>query len=275
MKTISILSLLFAVSACFQAERNVQSVQTTPPAQPAQPAVSPAATKVVTNSIGIEFIAIPAGSFAMGASNNQPDADNNEKPQHSVTINKPFSISKYEVTQAQWEAVMGSNPYTLDRSNPFYDLPGMKERITRPTHPATVSWNDAQAFIRQLNAKEGHTRYRLPTEAEWEYVARAGTTTAYSFADNISDLGRYAWYGDDFASGGTHPVGQKLSNPWGLYDVHGNAWEWVQDWYGENYYAQSPSTYPKGSASGSQRVVRGGMLASNRRQLAQFFPQIL
>ncbi|MEH2158463.1 formylglycine-generating enzyme family protein [Nostoc sp.] len=191
MKTISILSLLFAVSACFQAERNVQYVQTTPPTQPVQPAASPAATKAVTNSIGIEFIAIPAGSFAMGASNNQPDADNNEKPQHSVTISKPFSISKYEVTQAQWEAVMGSNPYTLDRSNPFYNLPGMKKRITRPTHPATVSWNDAQEFIKRLNAKEGHNRYRLPMEAEWEYAARAGTTTAYSFGDNIRGAMRF------------------------------------------------------------------------------------
>lgn len=156
-----ILSLIFAVSACSQVERNAQSVQTIPPAQPAQPAASPAATKADPNSIGMEFIAIPAGSFAMGASDNEPDAYDSEKPQHPVTISKPFYISKYEVTQAQWEAVMGSNPYTLDRSNPYYNLPGMKERITRPTHPATVSWNDAQEFIKQLNAKEGHNRYRL------------------------------------------------------------------------------------------------------------------
>jgi formylglycine-generating enzyme required for sulfatase activity len=98
-------------------------------------------------------------------------------------------------------------------------------------------------------------RYRLPTEAEWEYVARAGTTTPYSFGTNASDLGRYAWYGEDFTSGGTHPIGQKLPNPWGLYDVHGNVWEWVEDWYSDNYYGQSPA---KGPASGSQHVVRGG-----------------
>ena len=252
MKTIPILSLLFALFGCSQLDTAAPRAQTAPRA------TVQAETKAYTNSIRMEFIAIPAGSFMMGAGDSDPDADGSEKPQHKVTISKPFSIGKYEVTQAQWEAVMGSNPYTLDRSNPYYNLPGMKERITRPTHPATVSWNDAQKFIQGLNAKEGHNRYRLPTEAEWEYAARAGTTTAYSFGDNISDLGRYAWYGEDFASGGTHPVGQKLSNPWGLSDVHGNAWEWVQDWYGENYYAQSPSTDPKGPASGSQRVVRGG-----------------
>lgn len=212
--------------------------------------------KTYTNSIGMEFIATPAGSFWMGAS--APAAYDSEKPQHKVTISKPFYLGRHEVTQAQWETVMGSNPYTLDRSNPYYNLPGMKERITRPNHPATVSWNDAQEFIKRLNAREGHNRYRLPTEAEWEYAARAGTTTAYSFGDDSSDLGRYAWYGEDFASGGTHPIGQKLPNPWGLYDMHGNAWEWVQDWYSDSYYAQSPATDPKGPESGSQRAVRGG-----------------
>ena len=145
----------------------------------------------------------------MRASEDVKDAYYSEKPQHKVTITKPFSIGKYEVTQVQWEAVMGSNPYTLDRSNPFYNLTGMKERITRPNHPATVSWNDAQEFIKRLNAKEGHSRYRLPTEAEWEYAARAGTTTPYSFGDVKGELGKYAWYGEDFSTGGTHPVGQK------------------------------------------------------------------
>lgn len=206
----------------------------------------------------MEFIAIPAGRFLMGAGNQVPGAYDTEKPQHPVTISRAFSIGKNEVTQAQWEAVMGSNPYTLDRSNPYYNVPGMKERITRPTHPATVSWLDAQEFIKRLNAKEGHNLYRLPTEAEWEYAARAGTTTAYSFGDNIGELSRYAWHGEDFAKGGTHPVGQKLPNPWGLYDVHGNAWEWVQDFYSEYYYVNSPASDPQGPASGRQHVVRGG-----------------
>jgi len=252
MKTIFLISSLYCITACFQAEKIKQRLNSelSPPIK--------TELKDDTNSIGIEFIAIPAGSFMMGASDDEPDLYDNVKPLHKVTISKPFHIGKYEVTQAQWEAVMGSNPYTLDRSNPFYNLPGMSERITHPNHPATVSWNDAQEFIKELNAKEGHNRYRLPTEAEWEYVTRAGTSTAFSFGDNISDLGSYAWYGEDFNSGGTHPVGQKLPNPWGLYDVHGNAWEWVQDRYDKDYYKQSPSVDPKGTDSGNDYVVRGG-----------------
>lgn len=258
MKAILILSILFIVSACSQAESNAQSAQTVQPAQTITSVKMNAETKVYTNSIGMEFISIPAGSFMMGAGESDREAYSSEKPQHKVTISKPFSIGKYEVTQAQWQAVMGSNPYTLDRSNPYYNLPGMKERITRPDHPATVSWNDAQEFIKKLNAKEGHNRYRLPTEAEWEYAARAGTTTAYSFGNDKSDLSRYAWFGEDFSTGGTHPVGKKLPNPWGLYDIHGNAWEWVQDRYSDDYYAQSPMNDPKGPNSGNQYVVRGG-----------------
>lgn len=212
--------------------------------------------KTQSNPFGMEFIKISAGFFMMGA--NDPAAYNSEKPQHKVTISTDFLIGKYEVTQAEWEAVMGSNPYTLDRSNPYYNLPGMKERITKPNHPATVSWNDAQNFIKKLNEKEGHQRYRLPTEAEWEYAARAGTTTAYSFGNNSNELGRYAWYGEDFTSGGTHPVGKKIPNPWGLFDIHGNVWEWVQDTYSTTYYGASPPTDPKGPASGTDHVVRGG-----------------
>jgi formylglycine-generating enzyme required for sulfatase activity len=217
-----------------------------------------AAGSAGTNSIGMEFVMIPAGAFMMGSDDKDREAGPNEKPRHQVTISKPFHFGKYEVTQAQWEAVMGSSPYTLARSNPYYGLPGMAERLNKPSNPATVSWNDAQEFIQRLNKNEGHNRYRLPTEAEWEYAARAGTTTAYSFGDDTSQLGRYAWHGEDFASGSTHQVGQKEPNAWGLYDVHGNVWEWVQDWYDERYYSQSPSVDPPGPSSGSGRVVRGG-----------------
>ena len=216
------------------------------------------AVDTITNGIGMEFRLIPAGSFLMGSPDSDREARDFEKPQHRVTISRPFYLARHEVTQAQWEAVMGSNPYTLDRSNPYYGLPGMAERITRPDHPATVSWNDAQRFIARLNEREGGNRYRLPTEAEWEYAARAGTTTAYSFGDNAAELGRYAWYGEDFATGGTHPVGRKAPNPWGLYDIHGNAWEWVRDWYDPAYYANSPATDPQGPEQGGERVVRGG-----------------
>ncbi|MBS1154738.1 MAG: hypothetical protein H6R07_662 [Proteobacteria bacterium] len=222
------------------------------------PSFTLAAENTQTNSIGMEFTLIPAGSFLMGSADELTEAAGNEKPRHRVTISKPFYLSKYEVTQAQWEAVMGSNPYSLQRSNSFYSLPGMAARLRKSHNPATVSWLDAQEFIQKLNRKEGHQRYRLPTEAEWEYAARAGTTTAYSFGDDPKELGRYAWHGEDFASGSTHPFGQKAPNPWGLYDMHGNVWEWVQDGYDEHYYANSPAQDPQGPRTSSSRVVRGG-----------------
>jgi formylglycine-generating enzyme required for sulfatase activity len=213
---------------------------------------------VYTNSIGMEFIEISSGSFLMGADDDVSGALASEKPQHKVTISSSFYIARYEVTQAEWENVMGYNPYELDKSNSYYNLPGMAERITYPDHPATVSWEDAQEFIQQLNAKEGHNRYRLPTEGEWEYACRAGTATAYSFGDDSRRLGEYAWYGENFAAGGTHPVGKKKPNPWGLYDMHGNVWEWVQDYYSDTYYAISPILDPQGPESGTNHVVRGG-----------------
>ena len=222
------------------------------------PLLAGAADKGVTNSVGMQFVPIAAGSFVMGSGGEVAGAAASEKPAHKVSITKPFYLGKYEVTQGQWEAVMGSSPFTLDRSNPFYNLPGMAARLRKPTNPATVSWNDAQEFIKRLNRKEGHARYRLPTEAEWEYAARAGTSTAYSFGHDEGKLGGYAWYGEDFASGSSHTVGTKKPNPWGLYDVHGNVWEWVQDWYDAAYYADSPAIDPPGPRAGSKRVVRGG-----------------
>jgi formylglycine-generating enzyme required for sulfatase activity len=201
-----------------------------------------AAEKTYTNSIGMEFVLIPSGSFIMGADKNFEEAADDETPQHRVTISKPFYLGAHEVTQAQWTAVMGNNPSKFKgRSNPV----------------EMVSWDDVQIFIRRLNQQEGHKRYRLPTEAEWEYAARAGTTGAYSFGDDADSLGRYAWYVGN-SGDKTHPVGQKQSNPWGLYDMHGNVWEWVQDWYDSAYYSRSPGTDPKGPSSGSYRVVRGG-----------------
>lgn len=210
------------------------------------------------NTIGMDFVLIPAGSFLMGSADADREATSNEKPRHKVVISKSFYIGQYEVTQAQWEAVMGSSPQLLPRSNNFHELPGMAERLWNPANPVTVSWLDAQAFIDRLNRKEGHSRYRLPTEAEWEYAARAGSTAAYSFGDDARQLGRFAWYGEDFDSGATHPVGKKAPNGWCLYDMHGNVWEWVQDWYDAGYYATSPETDPQGPSAGSGRVVRGG-----------------
>ncbi|MDR1043801.1 MAG: formylglycine-generating enzyme family protein [Candidatus Adiutrix sp.] len=212
------------------------------------PGSSLTAEKTYTNSLGMEFTLIPAGSFTMGADKKFEDATDDEMPQHRVIISQPFYLGAYEVTQAQWTAVMGNNPSKFKiLSNPV----------------EMVSWNDVQAFIQWLNAKEGHNRYRLPTEAEWEYAARAGTTGAYSFGGDKDSLGRYAWYRDNSGEK-THSVGQKQPNALGLYDMHGNVWEWVQDWYGRNY-SSSSVTDPKGPSSGTLRVARGGSWSDSAR----------
>jgi formylglycine-generating enzyme required for sulfatase activity len=187
----------------------------------------------------MEFVLIQAGTFQMGSN----DGDSDERPVHEVRISKAFYLGKHEVTQGQWQAVMGNNPSNF------------KGDANRPVE--NVSWDDVQEFIRKLNAKEGGSTYRLPTEAEWEYAARAGTTMAYSFGNDAEQLGKYAWYGAN-AGGTTHPVGQRESNARGLYDMHGNVWEWVQDWYGQDYYARSTAVDPTGPSSGSRRVFRGG-----------------
>ncbi|MGF6148862.1 Serine/threonine-protein kinase pkn1 [Kingella potus] len=204
-----------------------------------------AAPNVITAG-EMKFVEIPAGEFVMGSS--ESDADRREQPAHRERIAKPFYIGQFEVTQADWQRVMGENPYNRDRSNPYYTLPGMAARITKPSHPATVSWNDAQEFIAKLNAIDKTYRYRLPSEAEWEYVARAGTTSRYFFGNSMKDLDKYAWHGGNFATGGTHPVGEKQPNPWGVYDIYGNAWEWVADAYRPDYQ----------SAATRQKTVRGG-----------------
>lgn len=190
--------------------------------------------------IPMEFVLIPAGSFTMGT---DPGFESgNQMPQHTVTISKPFYMGKYEVTQAQWQEVMGDNP----------------AHFKGPNNPVeNVSWEDVQEFIRFLNAKEGCNCYRLPTEAEWEYATRAGTSSVYSFGDNKNELAEHAWFNDN-AGGKTHPVGEKRPNRWGLHDVHGNVFEWVQDWNGENYYSNKSVTDPKGPSTGSHRVIRGG-----------------
>ena len=191
----------------------------------------------LTNSVGMEFVLIPAGAFMMGASDSYPD----EQPIHPVHISRPFYLGKYEVTQAQWETVMGYNPSAW--------------RGQRNLPVEQVSWEDVQEFLRRLNAEEGGTRYRLPTEAEWEYAARAGTTTAYSFGSDVSRLDEYAWHAGN-AAHMSHPVGQLKPNAWGLHDMHGNVWEWVHDWYAT--YPIGAETDPHGAASGVSRVFRGG-----------------
>jgi len=189
---------------------------------------------LLINSIGTEFVLIPAGTFIMGSE--LGDA----RPAHQVTISQPFYLGKFPVTQTQWVAIMQTNP----------------SRYQGEHHPVeNVSWEEVQQFIRRLNAKEGSRFYRLPTEAEWEYAARAGSTTAYCFGKNAKQLREYAWYKAN-SHGKTHPVGQLKPNACGLYDIHGNVWEWVQDWYGT--YPTGAVRDPRGASSGSSRVRRGG-----------------
>ena len=203
----------------------------------------------IINSVGMLLVPIPAGEFQMGSPDSDSDAFSNEKPRHLVKITKPFYLSVYEVTQQQYEKVMGVRPWQ-----------GKKYVQKGPDHPATyVSHGDAVEFCRKLSEQEGE-EYRLPTEAEWEYACRAGTTTAHSFGDDVSKLEQYAWFDKntwDIGEKYAHRVGQKLPNPWGLYDMHGNVYEWCQDWYAP-YGSEKTLTDPMGPAQGESRVLRGG-----------------
>ena len=193
-----------------------------------------------TNSIGMRFVAIPPGNFLMGSPKGIGGDD--EHPQHRAEISRAFLLGVTEVTQAQWQTIMGSNPSKFKGSQ----LP-----------VENISWNDARKFIHRLNAKEDTNKYRLPTEAEWEYACRAGSDGKWTFGNDENRLKDYAWY-EANSGGRTHPVGGKRPNAWGLYDMHGNAREWCQDWYDSDFYQQSPSRDPQGPASGSSRAIRGG-----------------
>jgi len=188
---------------------------------------------------GMELVFLKGGCFEMG--DTFGDGSPDEKPVHEVCV-EDFYMGKYEVTQGQWETVMGNNPSRF------------KER-DRPVEQ--VSWNDVQQFISRLKDASGR-KFRLPTEAEWEYAARSGgKREKYAGTSQEGDLGEYAWY---FVNSGsqTHPVGEKRPNGLGLYDMSGNVWEWCTDWYGENYYQGSSKNNPEGPFNGSYRVLRGG-----------------
>ena len=213
------------------------------PPHTAQPEID-----TITNDLGMTFVRIPAGVFTMGSPDSDRYAYDNEKPAHQVTISQPFYLGVHPVTQAQWQAVMGSNPSRFEG---------------KPRHPVErVSWDEAQQFLQRLNERRDGYRYALPSEAQWEYACRAGSAGAYCFGDDESQLGAYAWCSDN-ASGSTHPVGEKQPNAWGLYDMHGNVWEWCQDWYGD--YAADAVTDPSGPATGASRVFRGGGWSSSAR----------
>ena len=213
------------------------------------PTPTPAASPI-TNSLGMTFVPIAPGTFMMGTALNDPRRTGTEKP-HQVTLTSGYSLQTTEVTQAQWQAVMGTTIYQQrDTSQP--DLPVVGAGDNYPMY--YVSWNEVQEFITRLNQR-GEGTYRLPTEAEWEYAARAGTTTAWSCGDTPDCLPQMAWY-EVNANGQTHPVAQKQPNQWGLYDMYGNLFEWVQDWFA--VYPSSAVIDPQGPTSGTYRVSRGG-----------------
>lgn len=204
---------------------------------------------------GNGFVRIPPGEFLMGSR----DGGGDERPVHRVRISRGFEMGKFEVTQAQWEAVMGSNRDAHARSEKESGAQGEPVVSDNPSHfkgptlpVEKVSWDEVQQFLRQLNKLDSRHTYRLPTEAEWEYACQAGSTK-----DDAGSLDRVGWYRAN-SGGQTQPVGQKQPNAWGLYDMHGNVLEWVQDWYGNNYYRNGPATDPQGPGSGSYRVYRGG-----------------
>jgi formylglycine-generating enzyme required for sulfatase activity/DNA-binding beta-propeller fold protein YncE len=227
------------------------------PSQPLTPVRN--GNSIITNSIGITLVLIPAGEFSMGSPDSDKDAWSSAKPQHRVRITRPFYLGATEVTQGQYRAITGESPSYFKGSD---DLPVEQ-----------VSWNDALAFCDKLSEREGlkpyyqsggvapsgGEGYRLPTEAEWEYACRAGTSTRFSFGDADASLGEYEWFLGNSGSK-THSVGQKRPNDWGLYDMHGNVLEWCWDRYAADYYRSSPAAAadPLGPSQAADRVIRVG-----------------
>jgi len=197
---------------------------------------------IITNAIGMKFKLIPAGKFMMG-----DESWGSSFPLHRVKITKPFYLGIYQVTQREWTKVMENNPSAF------------KKNDDNPVE--TVSWEDCQMFIGKLNEIEPEACYRLPREAEWEYSCRAGSFKRYCNEEWESKLGKHGWY---IANSGekTHPVGKKKPNPWGLYDMHGNVWEWCWDWFDEKYYQKCHEhgtvDDPEGPAVGSDTTLWRG-----------------
>jgi formylglycine-generating enzyme required for sulfatase activity len=216
--------------------------------------------KTITNSIGMKLVLIPKGTFMMGSPASEQGRDDDET-QHEVTISEDYYLGVFEVTRGQYEKVMGTNPSYFQKR-----VIGKSDSSMYPVEQ--VSWEDAVEFCKKLSElpeeKKAGRVYRLPTEAEWEYACRAGSKAAYSFGANYAwfganskTLGDYAWFREN-SGGQTHPVGEKKANAWGLYDMHGNVWEWCSDWYGE--YPKGSVSDPSGPSEGLSRVLRGGFL---------------
>jgi formylglycine-generating enzyme required for sulfatase activity len=197
------------------------------------------------DGVTMKLAGISAGQYMMGSQKSEKDRKDHEGPQRRVTIGKPFYMGVTEVTQAQYERLMGKNP----------------SKFKNPAGPVEqVSWKDAAAFCTALSRKTGRT-VQLPTEAQWEYAYRAGTKSRFSFGDADKDLPTGAWYSNT-SGGKPHSVGGKKPNAWGLHDMHGNVWEWCADWYADSY-ANAETLDPKGPDSGKLRIIRGAAFCDN------------
>ena len=218
--------------------------------------------KVLTNSIDMKLVLIPKGTFMMGSPPDEKDSEEDER-RHEVTISRDYHLGMHEVTQVQYRQIMGKNPsgFQGDRVAERHPETGrLVTEVNSANHPVEqVSWSDAVEFCQRLSAlpeeKKAGRVYRLPSEAEWEYACRAGSQTAYSFGSDEKSLVNFGWY-DSNSKGITHAVGLKKANAWGLYDMHGNVFEWCADWYG--VYPKGSATDPRGPEDGSDRVFRGG-----------------
>jgi eukaryotic-like serine/threonine-protein kinase len=213
----------------------------------------------ITNSIGMKLKLIPAGKFLMGSPKDEKGRYDDEGPQHTVEITRPFYLGVYPVTKGQFAAFVKDAGYQTEAEQAgekqTWQNPGFEKYDQSDDDPVTlVSWNDAVKYCGWLSKKEKKT-YQLPTEAQWEYACRAGTTTAYSFGDDPKDFGDYAWYINN-SGDHTHPVGGKKPNPWGLYDMYGNVFQRCQDGYGP--YPSADSKDPQYTNKTDDRVERGG-----------------
>ena len=224
-------------------------------------------TETLTNSIGMRFAQIPAGEFLMGAPETDLQALDHERPQHRVQISKPFFLGVYEVTQDQYLEVVSENPSHFRNADDTSDHVSQRAGTALPVD--SVSWDDAVTFCRRLaelpEEKQAGRTYRIPTDAEWEYACRAGSTTLFAFGGSLSS--RQANFNGERPYGGaengpnlqrTAPVGSYPPNAFGLYDMHGNLWEWCADWFRESYYGRSLRVDPTGPESGRYRVLHGG-----------------
>ncbi|MBI5723299.1 MAG: formylglycine-generating enzyme family protein [Planctomycetes bacterium] len=237
IKTIGIATILFG-GAWLALDAASPS---TPPAA-TQPSTQPAKELILDlgNKVTMKLVLIPAGKFKMGSLEDEKGRIKDEGPQREVAISNPFYLGIYEVTQEQYEQVMGKNP----------------SQFKAPANPVdSVPWADAVEFCKELSQKAGKT-VMLPTEARWEYACRAGSKTRFCYGDDENKLDDYAWY-DKNSGNKTHPVGQKKANDWGLYDMHGNVWEWCSDWYADSY-ENVKNEDPQGPDSGTRRILRGG-----------------